>query len=374
MTSGDLQAISPSGQVRTLVSAAGAYGGQIVAAAWASVPSTVRYRPAQPVTGMFAGGPVQKLAADGDRLVYAACGRLTAWTPTSGASVQIETGTEWCSSPDSRDHHVGTLAMAGDRVLWWWTDHLGLGFFWSMYEAAIGAAPIELAKGYGNLGATPDPGIGTAAGSGSLLVMSAWTRRADPQAGRPVVAQQTVERVEPGGCPCTMISSSPGPYTPLDVDEGRIVVSGDNETRILSADGTILLSLPVPTQAAQLSGSQLVLATGSQLRVYDAHTGALAASWPLPADAVGHDCDSYADPSCVYAPGWIDGHAPLLLQDVAHGLAAYVYAGQVHLLRLSDGSDKVVGDGTLARFMNPGLAYADGARIRLVSYDHLPLQ
>src|SRR5262245_23173476 len=48
---------------------------------------------------------------------------------------------------------------------------------------------------------------------------------------------------------------------------------GDNETRILAADGTISLSLPVPTHAAQLDGSDLVLATGSELRLYDAASG-----------------------------------------------------------------------------------------------------
>jgi len=44
----------------------------------------------------------------------------------------------------------------------------------------------------------------------------------------------------------------------------------------------------------------------------------------------------------------------------------------VHVIRLSDGADVVVGYGTLARFTNAGLAYADGARVRLRPYDQLP--
>jgi hypothetical protein len=181
-----------------------------------------------------------------------------------------------------------------------------------------------------------------------------------------VVDAQTVERVDGPGCPCP-ISSSPGPYTPLDVDAGRIVVSGHNETRILAGDGTMLLSLPVPTLAAQLSGSDLVIATGAALRVYDAVSGALRATWPLPAQPAGHDCDLFGDPSCLKPP-------PLTLGGLSHGVAAYVVDGQVHLLRMADGADRTVGPGTLPRFMDAGLVYADGARIRLVPFDRLPLR
>lgn len=62
-----------------------------------------------------------------------------------------------------------------------------------------------------------------------------------------------------------------------------------------------------------------------------------------------------------------------MLADVAHGLAAYVLEGQVQLLRLADGADRTVVPGTLARFTDTGLAFADGARIRLVPFQQLPL-
>jgi hypothetical protein len=184
--------------------------------------------------------------------------------------------------------------------------------------------------------------------------------------GGMVVDGQTVERVDGPGCPCPL-SSSPGPYTPLDVDAGRIVVSGQNETRILAADGTILLSLPVPTLAAQLSGSDLVIASGGALRLFDAVTGTLRATWALPAQSAGHDCDLFGDPSCLNS-------APLTLGGLSRGVAAYVVGGQVHLLRIADGADRVVGPGTLPRFMDAGLVYADGARIRLVPFERLPLR
>jgi hypothetical protein len=257
-----------------------------------------------------------------------------------------------------------TLGLAGDRVAWvekgW-----GLCFYWTAREATIGTSPLDIGTGSGCLGDPPPAGIGTTVGAGSLLVRSAWTLHF--AGGTPVVDEQSVERVDPGGCPCPVLSSSPGPYTPLDVDSGRIVASGLNETRILAADGTILLSLPVPTLAAQLDGPDLVLAAGGELRVYDAASGTLRASWPLPVQPAGHDCDLFGDPTCRRP-------ARLTVGDVADGLAAYVLDGRVHLLRLADGADRVVGTGTLARFMDAGLVFADGARIRLVPFDRLPLR
>jgi hypothetical protein len=62
-----------------------------------------------------------------------------------------------------------------------------------------------------------------------------------------------------------------------------------------------------------------------------------------------------------------------VLEDVARGLAVYVLDGEVHLLRLRDGADRVVAVGTLARFMDAGLVYADGARIWITPFERLPL-
>jgi hypothetical protein len=62
-----------------------------------------------------------------------------------------------------------------------------------------------------------------------------------------------------------------------------------------------------------------------------------------------------------------------VLDDAAQGLAVYTLDGVVHVLRLADGTDKVIADGTSAAFMDAGLVYADGARIQRVPYDKLPL-
>ncbi len=357
---GDVKTVTPGGRVRTVVSASKSYGGQLVAAAWTR-STRVLYRRPQQVDGVFAGGPVQELVTDGDRVAFIACGAVSTWTTATNVVTTIARPPDYCRWVNSRGHSY-SLVLAGDRVAWvekgW-----GLCFHWDAYEATIGAAPIATGDGSGCLGGTPIDGVGTHVGAGGLLVRSAWHMTSDGS-GR-AVSEQSIERVEPDGCPCPVVSSSPGAYMPLDVDAGRIVVSGTNETRILDANGAILLSLPVPALAAQLSGRDLVLAAFSQLRVYDVDTGELRRTWPLPTTA-GHDCDLYGDPSCLASV------RRLKLGDLAHGLAAYALDGQVHLLRLSDGADKIVARGTLPRFVDRGLVYADGARARVLPFDRLP--
>jgi hypothetical protein len=74
-------------------------------------------------------------------------------------------------------HRAAGEDTGNRRVLWWWAD-LGLGFLWTMQEATIGALPVDLADGFGNLGATPGDGTGTAVGSGSRSVRTLWSRPA----------------------------------------------------------------------------------------------------------------------------------------------------------------------------------------------------
>ena len=40
----------------------------------------------------------------------------------------------------------------------------------------------------------------------------------------------------------------------------------------------------------------------------------------------------------------------------------------------ADGANAVVALGTLARFTDAGLVYAEGARLRLVAFDRLPIR
>jgi hypothetical protein len=182
---------------------------------------------------------------------------------------------------------------------------------------------------------------------------------------------QTLWRVREPSWAAQQLRADPGPLRPLDVDAGRIVASGDNATVVLDADGRQLLSIPVSTTAAQLAGSDLILLVPGALRDYDATTGALLHSWPLPDVSFGGLCG---------LPMQQCGSPRLRLEGAARGVAAYLLDGKLHLLRLSDGADTTVADATAAALDDSGLFYAYRTtgiwpgRIRFVPFDQLPLQ
>ena len=95
--------MTPSGTIRTVVSAASRYGGQIVAAAWVTPVRGVGYHAPQQVDGVFAGGPVQELVADGGRAAFVACGGVSAWNAATGAVISVESPGE-CRATYSRGH------------------------------------------------------------------------------------------------------------------------------------------------------------------------------------------------------------------------------------------------------------------------------
>lgn len=158
---------------------------------------------------------------------------------------------------------------------------------------------------------------------------------------------------------------SPGPLLPADVNGGRIVAVGANQTDVLDASGKQLLAVPVHALAAQLAGPELVVVVQGQLRDYDAASGALVHAWPLPEVASGSPCGS--------PHPWGCPSVRLELEDAARGLAVYVLDGQVHVVQLESGADTTIAKGTTARFMDEGLVYVDGADLHLVPFAMLPM-
>lgn len=108
----------------------------------------------------------------------------------------------------------------------------------------------------------------------------------------------------------------------------------------------------------RLLARAFVVAGLAELRVYDASTGALRASWPAAAAVAPIRHHLYGEPNCRTPP-------TVTLDDASHGLAVYVANGEVHTLRLADGFDRDIGPGTVARFCDAGLVCADGARVRI---------
>ncbi len=340
-STGDLKVVTLSGRVRTVIRADALFGGQMVSLAWTRPAQDVTYRAPQQVDGVFAGGPAGPLAADGGRVGFVACGHVLVWSPPAGdlARFPDDRPRGTCPSTARRDQ-VYAVALAGARVAWGEKTG-GLTFRWELRGSTLDSErePFTLATGSGAQG---NP-FNRLRGAGSLLAFSSWPYPNDP---RPTV----IYRAGPLGCPCPAIASSPPPLHLVDVDGGRVVVGGENATWVLDSEGALLSSIPGPLapDGGQLAESDLVIARGGGLQHYDARSGALVRTWPTSAGSS--------------------------LQDAARGLVVYVLDGRVHLLRLVDGSDAVVARGALARFMDEGLVYADGARLHLVPFDQLPLR
>jgi Tol biopolymer transport system component len=367
--------------------------------AWTTPPRGVRYRRPPPLGPLVSRDqvelrePVAELAADGDRVAYRFCGSIALWKPGDSNVVSQQFDRPLCG-----ETNIGfySIALAGDKIAW---GSLRGGNVQSnsLVVETVGDPATRLQVATGNH-TTGDPRgderAGDILGAGPLLVFSTWAYCDEvvpvtcPGLGfgrGSTLAAQTLWRVREqswaGACPglrsdatagrCQVLRVEPGPLRPLDAGAGRIVVSGDNATLVLDPDGRQLLSLPLSTQAAQLAGSDLVVLVPGALRDYDATTGALLHTWPLPDISSGGFCG---------VPLLLCGSPRLRLEDAANGLVAYVLDGQIHLMRLGDGRDVILHGGTIARFGNGGLFYAYQAsgtwagRIRFVPFDQLPLR
>jgi Tol biopolymer transport system component len=381
---GDLRIAGLDGTVRTLVRANGDYGGYMGGLEWARPAAGPLYRPAVPRSvatvssdQLVAHWTITALAADGGRVAYVSCGHVFAWTPATGTVEQVEpvaSMTPACSLGQSYfAYEVYSVAVAGDRVAYAQVDgNLGQAFDLVVSEAGASAEVGSGIADGGNPLVCTGQCLGELVGGGGLLAYSAWSATFDSQSEQPVVTQQEIDRIDGIACPCQTLRSDPGPLVPLDVDGGRIVAGGDNATVIIDANGRQLLSVPIVPLAAALTGNDLLILRQGELLDLDATTGTQLHSWPLPDVTSGRECGSK-----YCRPIWPDKPTTgpeLVLEDAAHGLAAYILDGQVHLLRLADGTDATIGAGTLARFMDTGLVYADDNQLHLIPYDQLPLQ
>jgi Tol biopolymer transport system component len=376
----DLRVATVGGAIRTLVPAAGTYGGRICCVAWTRPPRGTSYRPAAPRSlaavsgdGLVAGAPVTRLAADGDRVAYVSCGHVFVWTPATGEVEQAEPQASLSPNCSSSTYFTSTvpggLALAGDRIAYVWSGGGNTIVWWLGGVSLPARSPgFTLGTGMATRGSALLPQQGSLVswptGSGDLLVYSTWTEVREPAPIERRTTRQAILRVGAGGCPCPEIASSPGPLVPYDVDAGRVVAGGDNATVVYDANGAELLVVPVSPLAAQLDGSDLVVLRRGELRAYDAATGALRHVWSVPDVPSGAECERLG---CSQAPR-------LVLADAARGLVAYVLDGTVHLLRLADGADATVAPASTARFVGSGLVVADGPRLRLLGFERLPLR
>jgi hypothetical protein len=277
---GGLETVTLTGKTRTVVPTDHAYGGRMLAVAWTRTPAGRHYgapdaMPPDPVSSssVLADGRIELLAADGPNVAFESCNRIVVWIPATSSTDPVtpaETTTSSCGYPETTGRYVRyDLALAGDRLVYALSDGCN-SIEVTLHSKRLGPlrGDDQIANGWGNCGGPFHPAVGRVAGSGDLLVYGEWTETAIPYPPPPfhfATVSATVRRVDGIACPCPVLASTSGPLYPADVDGGRIVAYGDNETLLLDRDGNRLLSLPVSPLAAQLSGLHLVLLLRGQL-------------------------------------------------------------------------------------------------------------
>jgi hypothetical protein len=383
-SSGDLKVASTSGAVRMLVAASATGGGEMRSLGWIRPSGGVRYRPpgTRSVATVSAGQlaspwKIERIATDGGRVAYVTCGRIFVWTPaTSDVSQAEPTASPLanCHAPDDlasfEPFEIYDLALAGDRVAFGTRSGNSVQRF-SLYEEAL--SPIVRAHLADHVGwyadcTVGDGGLGELVGARDLLVFSRWKERnldSLPAPCRVRTLSQEIHRLQGVVCPCPLVAAAPGQLVPADVDDGRLVVVGENRTLILDRSGAQMSSIQVSAASAQLSGSDLVVLTPGELRRYDAQSGALRNAWPVANVGARGRCGSPHPWTCT---------SPLVLLDAAGGFAAYSFDGNIHTVRLADGDDAVIGSGTTAGFFSGGLVYAEGTRLHVISFEKLALR
>lgn len=335
--------------------------------------------------------PVVALAAEGGRAAFAFCNQLVGvWRPGAGVT-RLGLPAQFACPPPRGLERVFSLAIAGDRVAW--AAGAGGNQVTNLLFLVILNRPqqvkVPILTAYCCRGSDPDQErLGDVYGDGDFIAFGSRLKCGDspnapgcPTGARRLIMQSVWRLRRPpfrafcvGGviAPCTALAAMNEEFRPLSVDSGRVAV---RRTRgvffVLDTAGKLVRRLrPVPDvdPAVELMGGRAVVGTPGRLRVYSIASGAQLSSRALPNVATGGVCGMPPCPQVV-----------LRLVDAARGLVAYIHSGQLHLLRLRDGRDRVVAAANDARFGDSGLFYSYTgaapwvARIRHVRWSALPV-
>jgi Tol biopolymer transport system component len=291
---------------------------------WAA--TTIPSSPAQPIS-MLALRPsrtlttaaVLDLSADGGRAAVAArggetgnCGPVGIW---AGASVSWLGGSscDW-----SRDEFV----LAGTRAAWIYTD-MSMPAGRHVTTGATGSAAATVAEAW--WGSNPTVSFGNLAGDAALLVYNTskvtWAAN-DPDRERPpAITEPKLWRII--GTTSRVLLSGPDARDVVAVDAGRIaVLRHDGTLVILNTQARRMSAFHLGVtgvSAARLTGSQLVVLRNGTIEARDATRGTMKHRWLI-------------------APSG----AEISLEDAQGNFAAYTSGIAIHLLRLSDGRDRVL--------------------------------
>jgi hypothetical protein len=335
--------------------------------------------------------PLVALDARGGRAAFGFCNQLVGvWRPGATDVTRLGPVAQWTCPPPRSLERIFSLALAGDRVAW--VVHTGGNVVTNLlfrvilgqpHTLTIPASFSQCCRGF------PEPDrIGDVYGDGSFIAFSSRMKCGDMNApacpsGAPrTLLNQTVWRLrrppfvapcvgKPG--PCLQLATRNDVLQPLSVDSGRVVLRRSNGTLVVRRSGGGLVrmfpALAGRTRGAELMGRRLVVLVPGKLLAFSLRTGAQLRERSVPNVPSAGVCGMPPCPA-----------VQLRLVDASRGLVAYNLSGDLHLLRLRDGQDRVVAAATDARFGDTGLFYAYTAtgpwpaRIRFVPWASLPVQ
>ena len=323
--------IAPAGRQAAKLAALVTVMGAGVAAAGptASAPGPSRWT-------LQTSAPVSALAADGGlaavetRPRVHGCGQVFVWDARRQTSRRWSTHTNCAGSAGLPYLQTGQdeLALAGTRVAWLETVTLDPDARTTLWTATL-REPRARKLATAEAGAASDLSgryLGHLHGDGMLLAYNRWTycEQFSDQPGCGPGAprlRESLYRIDGGGKAALVPVVANAALT--WVDGGRLA-TGFDPIQLFDRSGRLLQTVttgPQDRHGLALGGRQLALVNhGETLEVYDTRTGSPAQTWPVV---------SYAASAA-------------RLVDLQDGIALYLVARQVHVLRIADGRDRTL--------------------------------
>jgi hypothetical protein len=279
--------------------------------------------------------PVSALAADGGLVAVETlprlreCGDVLVWDARRRTSRRWNTHTN-CKG-NSALPYLATgedeLALAGTRVAWLQTVSAGQTARTTLWTATLrDPSARKLATAEAGTDDISGRYLGHLHGDGTLLAYNRWTfceEGSDHPACGPGAPRlrQSLYRIDSGGKTAIVPGVASAALT--WVDRSRLV-TGFDPIQLFDRSGRLLQTVttgPQDRHGLALSATRLALVDrGQTLQVYDTRTGSLAQTWPV---------ISYAG-------------SVARLTDLQDGIALYLVARQVHVLRITDGRDRTL--------------------------------
>jgi hypothetical protein len=356
-------------------------------------PSTAAPAPLVQVTAkeLRLSQPLAAMDAEGKGVAFAFCNQLLAvWRPGAAGVTRLGPSNQWTCPPPRGLERTYSLAFARDRVAWiaeaGGNQVTNLLFLTLLGQPSV--ITIAATTAYCCRSLDPDrERMGDVVGEARFIAFASRVKCGDngapgcPTSTRTLISQTVWQLRRPpfqAQCvnapgPCLQLATSNDVLRPLSVDGDRVVLRRANGAlEVRKPNGALVRQFPGLaglTRGAELMGTdRLVVLVPGKLREYRIPNGALVRTRPVANVASGGVCGMPPCPTI-----------KLQLLDAKRGLVAYILNGKLHLLRLSDGVNKVVASATDARFGDNGLYYVYTAaapwvsRIRFVRWASLPV-